>query len=396
MRTRLSVALVAGSLAACACGSPLDSPAPLRSTVPGTPALGSWTPVPDQDAIRGVRFDDVAWTGMRFVAVGTPPAGSVAFFDSPDGLAWHRQADLGVAERPARLAAGRHGVVAVGTVDDRPASWFSPDGLAWSRSGDTFAVPDSGTDTVAVSDVVGTDGGWLAVGREDPSCNTNCGFSPVRALTWTSADGVRWTLVAGQTSLADGGMSAVTRTNDGFVAVGVSSRHAAIWSSSDGSAWSRVADDPMFHPQSDTDGMAWSAAVGVTAGPGMVVVLGSALGAGPGGAPSALAWRSNDGRTWAPAIVEDPTPDYGASVATTIDGFLATGRAWRDDWLQVVWASTDGRTWQAISSARAPDGFNPAALAASPKIEVAVGDSLPTGRAVRDIIPSAVWWRTVP
>ena len=144
-------------------------------------------------------------------------------------------------------------------------------------------------------------------------------------------------------------MNAVARTASGFAAVGVASGLAAVWTSSDGRSWLRVPDDPIFHPRPDTDPSAALSLVGVAANRERVVAAGQAFGVGPGGAPAALGFWSPDGRTWTEATVEDPTPDYIRSVTATADGFLATGSAWHDQWLQVVWSSSDGRAWRVVS-----------------------------------------------
>ena len=366
--------------------TPTAASAPIAPPPSSNPAVG-WRPVPDQPALRGVRLIALVRAGQRFVAVGTAD-GRVLFLDSADGLAWRRGMNLGTEATVAALAAGPRGLVAVGTVADRPASWVSDDGLTWDARADTFPMPALGTDTAAVTDVIADGNGWIAVGREDPDCRTDCGLDPVRALVWTSDDGRAWTRLTGQAELDGGGMVSVARTDTGFVAAGIGSRHAVVWTTSDGTAWSRVPDAQVFHPQPDTDP---SAAVGfgkLGAGHAVVVGVGIALGVGPGGAPAAAAWWSTDGRSWATATVANATPDYVQGLAVTTDGFLATGRTVRgNDWFTIAWWSADGRSWVTVPAGSAPDGFDPIAVAASSTVEVAVGAAGTTGPA---------WWRPVP
>ena len=92
--------------------------------------------------------------------------------------------------------------------------------------------------------------------------------------------------------------------------------------------------------------------------------------------------------------MEDPTPDYIRSVTATADGFLATGSAWHDQWLQVVWSSSDGRAWRVVSADPGSRSFLPQTVATSPTVEVAVGGG--TSGATVEGISGAMWWRAVP
>jgi hypothetical protein len=382
--------------------------APLVSSTPSitaitaitaTPSIAAgWRPVPDQASVQGVQFQSVVWTGTRFVAMGLVLGGGGAFLDSPDGLTWHLQATCPGCSYRAHLASGPRGVVAVGAIDNRPASWFSPDGLRWTVHPDAFSVPALGTDTLEVTAAVATNGGWLAVGREDPACNMNCGLAPVRALAWTSSDGLHWSRIRDQASLGGAAMTGVTRGGPGFVAVGLAGTHAAAWTSADGATWSRIPDAPLFHELPSADPSLWTTMSGVAAEHGVVVVVGYE---GNGGAhgPAARAWWSTDGSTWAPAEGEDFASGGEVdvrlgSVTPTPAGFLAVGIS-TGGCRPGLWASTDGKAWQCIASGATFTGFSPYAAAASSSVEVAVGltsvaDPSPNG------LPGAVWRRTVP
>ena len=390
---------VSPSPSTAATESPSASPTPvvIVSASPSMAAAGlpdGWHAVPDQASIGSFDTVDVVWMGGRFVALAVTADAEGVFLDSPDGVTWHLQEALGTGAGPTRLASGPRGVVAIGALAGRPTSWATADGLTWTARPDAFPASGRGGSTVEVTGAIATTDGWLAVGREDAPCQLNCGLAPVRAWAWISADGLTWRRVPVQPSLEGGGMNAVARTASGFVAVGVASGLAAVWTSSDGRTWLRVPDDPIFHPRPDTDPSAALSLVGVAANCGSVVAAGQAFGVGPGGAPAALGLWSRDGRTWAEATVEDPTPDYIQSVTATADGFLATGSAWHGQWLPIVWSSSDGRAWRIVSSDPGPHPFLPVTVAIAPTVEVAVGGGV-SGTPLEGV-SSDMWWRTIP
>ncbi len=373
-----------------------SGPSATATPVAASPTADGWRPAPSQDAVSGAQFQNVVWTGTRFVATGVALVGNGGvFLDSSDGVTWHTQ-PVPLAGQPFRLAAGSRGVVAVGH-GSRPTSWFSSDGLNWTGGSTALPATPSGTDGFDVMDVVATTTGWLAVGREDPYCNVNCGLAPVRSLVWTSGDGLTWTRVPDQVSFDGGGMNAVVRGSVGLVAVGFAGGHGAVWTSNDGSAWARVPDAPIFHPQPATDPSSSADMSGVAAGPGVIAIVGMAHGVGPGGAPSVLAWWSADGRKWVQATGDRFLYGQVFEVATTPRGFLATGPSGDQSCLGGIWASTDGRSWRCVASDDAFTGFGPYAAAASSTVEIAVGLTSvgldPNGSTG---LPGAVWWRPIP
>jgi hypothetical protein len=383
--------------------SPTPSPLPSQASAPSpstaaspnahqtaSPTPGPWRAVPSQASFSGVQFLDVVWTGARFVAVGGGLDGITSFVDSTDGVDWHRQTGSGTSWAPMSLAAGPGGVVAVGSIREHPASWFSSDGLTWTPRPDAFPTPPLGSDSVEVTDVIATDAGWLAVGRQDPACQLSCLIEPKRALAWTSADGSHWTRVAAQKAFEGGGITAVTRGPEGFVAVGIAARHAAIWTSPDGVGWSRVPDDRMFGDVGTT-GPAAVTATGVATHDGIVVAVGMTYDGDPA---SVFAWWSTDGRVWPKGVVDLAAGGQVFSATATPDGFLAVGPSGGQSCRGGIWASTDGRRWRCDASAPAFEGFAPYAAAASDTVEVAVGlgsaavDESPDGE------PGAAWYRT--
>ena len=374
------------------------APAPTGLPTPSTggtlPTAGGWRPVPDQASVTEVEFLHVVWTGARFVATGvTLDDSGGTFLDSSDGLVWHRQPASTARVYPGSLTAGPGGVVAVGTMNDEPASWFSPDGMSWTVRADAFPATPTGSDTIRVTAVVATDHGWLAVGREDLSCNTNCGLAPVRAMAWTSSDGLHWVRIPDQASFSTAAMTGVVRSGAGFVAVGNAGIHAAAWASPDGVTWSRIRDSSLFHALPNVDPSLWTLVEGVAAGHGVVVAVGTD---GPGGGhgPTARAWWTADGLTWAQASGDGFMQGELRSVAATAEGFLAIGAS-SERCLGGIWASVDAQAWQCSAANRAMAGFDPWAAAASESAEIAVGygggpEPHPDG------LPGAVWWRPVP
>jgi len=195
------------------------------------------------------------------------------------------------------LASGPGGVVAVGRdADGRATSWHSADGLSWAGGTAAFGTP-AGDATIEVTDVIDTDTGWLAVGREDPFCQTDCGLDPVRALAWTSSDGRAWTRIADQPAFLDGAMRSVTRAGTGFVAVGSVGPEGATWTSSDLATWTR-STAPVFAPvlSSAGDAAVWVASV--AAASGIVVAVGQEFPMSGSAPPTVRAWWSAAGASW--------------------------------------------------------------------------------------------------
>jgi hypothetical protein len=267
--------------------------------------------------------------------------------------------------------------------------------LTWTLRPGAFPTPGLGTDLVDVTSVLATDRGWLAVGRRDPGCMIDCGIEPIRAMAWTSTDGLHWKLVADQTSFSKAGMTGVARLGSGFVAAGLAKGRAVIWTSADGSSWTRVPDGPMFHPRSTLGSGAYMQVSDVAVGHDVVVALGMD-GGGPGGDETSVrAWWSADGRTWAKATGERFLTGQVFSVVATPEGFLATGPSGADSCRGGIWGSADGRAWRCVAADPAFDGFGPYAAAANATVEVAVGlgpnpDDAPQGN------PGAAWSRAVP
>lgn len=385
-----TVAIASVLLAGCGLGSTTQSPARSASVAnPGldlTPAptvspgsnptasptasvAGAWKRAPDQPSLRAVQLQHVIWTGTRFVATGTDGS----FLESPDGLAWSLQDQSWPTGQVWGMAAASRGVVAVGEIDGHAATWFSSDGSTWSIGPDAGSLHASDGAVIRMRDVTETGDGWLAVGEEDEPCQIGCPL-PIRAVIWTSADGIDWSQAPADASLANAAMTGVTRAGPGYVAVGQSSpmpTPGVVWTSTDGRSWSRVADAPILHPPPDTDQTFGAFMQAVTIGrEGTLVAVGSV---GSQEVASALAWWSTDGETWAAGTGDRFRYGQLFDVAATPTGFLATGPSGALSCLGGIWSSTVGRSWSCVAEDPAFTDFAAYAAAASPYVEVVVG-----------------------
>ena len=305
------------------------------------------------------RLNSVIHTSSGFVAWGPTEFGS-AVLTSPDGLGWARS-DSDQAKFDGMLiyamAESAAGIVAIGIHDSRfgpdqsaPAGsdirgvahvWRSTDGGAHWEVGPV----NSGIDGLA-EDVVGSQGGFVAVGSAKGGCDvavwlSNDGFVWQRSLALTGAAG---TCVKGEVAVSPS-IGRVRVGSTGLVAFGsIPGVGGAFWTSADGVDWT-------LHPQPSMEG-----------GPGVATLLGFAAG-GPGyiavgtsGWPDAAVWTSIDGGTW--LRVPDQTAFDGAFMAEVVvldDGRLvavgqdATGQF-------ASWTSDDGLSWRREQTSLNPGG----------------------------------------
>jgi hypothetical protein len=364
------------------------------ATEPPPRVAGKWTAV-SSDAVAAAQLLDVTWTGTQFIATGGALAGGGVFLRSDDGKTWKSGTAGGTTGGPYHIGSGPSGIVAIGDLDDKAASWHSTDGIHWEYHLKVFPKSLTADDLVGVNDVVATPSGWLAVGTDNQSCFVSCAPNPIRGLVWTSTDGLDWTRVANQASLSHGGLSTVVAVDGGYVAGGDSGGRAAFWTSPDGTAWTRVADDSSFGTKGTTAGVQ---VTGLAERGGTVVAVGMELTGGEDSATVVRAWRSADGRAWKEATVDKALGGQVFAVAATTTGFLATGPSGDPSCLGGIWSSSDGASWACEASRRGFKGFGPYAAAGSPTVDVAVGltdagcgeEDCPEG------LPGAVWWRPVP
>ena len=241
-------------------------------------AVSGWEPDPRLNPDTGLPLDD-----------GDPDEidtdVDAAVWRSDDGFAWIRvdnEGDVfgGDAMRHTMnaVAAGGPGFVAVGiegfdstglaylppggngtqvsefeeVTENAAAVWTSRDGAVWTRVVGEPSLSHSGGDVAGwatMVDVVATDAGLVAVGRDSWDPAPGLGWSQFAAV-WRSADGLSWrrTDEAGELGFAH--MQSVTDTGDGrLVAVGLwydemNGHNAYMWSSQDnGDTWYQIWGD---------------------------------------------------------------------------------------------------------------------------------------------------------
>jgi hypothetical protein len=310
--------------------------------------------------------------------------GSAAFLDSDDGLTWHLQSTSWANKTIGHIAVGPTGLVAVGSGSGRMVGWTSSDGLSWTLAPDAKSMHPASGDQLKASGVAPWNGGWVAVGEEDPACTTGC--NPVRAVVWTSPDGTTWTQVPAAPALASAAMASVTESQGSFVAVGRAGKFAAVWTSPDAKEWTRVPDTAAFHAPPGTDQEIGAGMAGVVAGADRVVAVGQVF--SQGDIDSALAWTSVGGGPWQSATGEKFPNGQMFSVAAVPTGYLAVGPSGDPSCLGGIWSSGDGTAWKCEASAPGFEGFSPYAAASSPTLEVVVGFGRPGGAN-----DGAVWSR---
>jgi hypothetical protein len=287
---------------------------------------------------------DVVRTDGGLVAVGFAyPDWLATSWTSADGARWTRH-EIGAGPESFMLAAVADGrrVVAVGRVGNDAAAWVSDDaGITWERAPAIDALHEP---PAAVMTSVSTkpDGGYVAGGW------TGLFTQPVRALFWTSPDGLTWTRGAEDPGLDDARVLAIARGPSGLVAVGTTGIEgrptgSAAWTSTDGHRWERVTDAPTLEA---------GLMLGLSTGGHGFVAVGSDL-----DAEQAAVWRSTDGRDWQAAGGQSSFDNYGlkismADVTAAGPGLVAVGHFLFGTQFPegAVWSSPDGVSWT-----RAPD-----------------------------------------
>ncbi|MFF4238147.1 hypothetical protein ACFYYL_19910 [Actinomadura geliboluensis] len=202
--------------------------------------------------------------------------------------------------------------------------------------------------------VAGAAGHWAALGRTPAGA----------AIAWTSKDAKTWSRhPAGAAFTPADQVTGLTRTAQGFLAVGAAKGRAVTWASADGRTWQRGTAPAATR----LDAVAASGGVVVAHGTtakkvvkkrGRKKVTRTVVGEG--------LWRSADGgRTWAAATVPQAQGSYGPAKGLTAgpggfaavrEGRQATGSKKRRKTTRfgVVFTSPDGLKWQAAS--RFPGG----------------------------------------
>lgn len=377
-----------------ATSSPSSSPSPRASPTQLTTVDG-WRRVAAQPALTALQATIVIWTGQRFLAAGMLDDGSAGILESSDGLTWHSQAGFGPGSRINNFSVGPAGVLAVGSQGSKAWSWASTDGLTWSAAPASAATAPAKGHTVRMNAAASTGSGWLAVGEEDVSCEVDCVSSvAVRAEVWASSDGLHWALQPGGDALAKSAMTGIVRGGPGYVAVGrapdsakpTNPGHAVVWVSTDGRNWSRIKDDPIFHATGGINSRLEVSASAIATDGSQFVAVGEGASQD---LTTAVAWWSDDGRTWQRATGDRFPNGQLFQVASVPGGFLGTGPSGPDSCLGGIWSSADGRAWSCIAADPAFAEMAAADAAASPTVELVVGYDEHGGA-------STLWTRPVP
>lgn len=373
-----------------ATGSPephtLPSPNPPASPLPSPGASGSpaGTPGPVSSVAVGwsraalpagldAPLTRVVWTGSRFLAVQRVD-GTV--LDSLDGRTWHQQPAIpdGFVEQ---VAAGPGGVLAIGSVNAQGvvAIWHSADGLRWERTPDAPSLHSRDGAFLTMATVVAAGGGWLAVGGETLNCIPGA-CRLVRAVVWSSPDGLRWTRQPDTATIQHAEMTGVTSSPSGYVAVGDAAAdptrlgspiQPAVWTSSDGQTWTRSDRLPTVAAPGDADVVLGSVAVAGS----RVVAVGYVR--THGGPDEAFAWWS-DGGPWASVEIGPFVGSQGVRIVAVPGGWLAMfGPGADPPCSSALWSSVDGSAWSCLGNDPAFAGSTVSDAAAAPTVEVLVG-----------------------
>ncbi|MHB8397874.1 MAG: hypothetical protein ACYDCI_02945 [Candidatus Limnocylindrales bacterium] len=298
-----------------------------------------WEPLPFNTATT-------FWPGLLVVGVGEVRSGLVALtvlagpndcggasdcqtygstvplmsWTSPDGRTWtpHTGPDLGPPSQwraAPVLAAGPSGLLAASTgTAARLAT--SVDGIAW-RTVPSGALPTG----LAITDIVGTSGGFAAVGALMVSADHE------RAVAFQSVDGVAWAgpyplhlVSASGIILASTGTSwgatALVAARRGLIAVGVvfaTPGGGLWWQSAHGRDWRALPTYPPLGPTTCTGEGCGGQANGALVGDGerMVALRGGVAGG---------VWTSSDGLTWRRLAVAGDLPSEQATQAVLLPG----------------------------------------------------------------------------
>ena len=346
-----------------------------------------WTPVTvpvdhgAQDSINGVSFDGA---GLILVRPGRTASGAsdgVAYF-SADGRTWQYAGTIAAAGgwSPDVVKGSDYGFVVAGHTRDQYVAYTStgtgarwlptgPLGSTSSGPGFTPAVGPGGTviaagstnstrtnqqgllikagttgnpEPVSLSSIAGglipeeAVNSVAVAGNEQVAVGSADGYPAV----WRRVSDGPWTLVSplGQVSAGTdlAGLSAVTHGPNGWLAVGPG---PLVLTSADGAKWQPAG--------TITHDLAGVSAVQAASGPHGYVITGTV--AETGGVYSRDVWWSQDLVTWTKAhdVNETGGSNRVLAVAAGPAGFVSAGS---HENLPVVWISSDGRTWTAVST----------------------------------------------
>ena len=340
----------------------------------------SWERITIQPALDAP-LTSVVWTGTQFLAVDRVFGTVVA---STDGRTWQPQQRIedGLL---GQVVAGPQGVLGIGSrnAEGVVAIWRSADGITWTSAPDDVSLHGGGP-FLTMAAIVDPDGGWLAVGGEALNCIPGA-CRLVRAVTWTSPDGLAWTRGVDSAAMQHAEMWGVVHTPSDYLAVGDaaadpsqtdSAIRPAVWISSDGRSWTRSAELPRFAAAEDADVILDS----VTTVGDRVVAVGH-VSTQTSAAARAFAWW-RDGDTWSATEIGQFIPSQGVRLAAVPGGLLAMfGAGMGTTCSSSVWSSDDGSSWRCIGNDPVFADSTVSVAAVSPDAEVLVGSG-PDGAVV--------------
>jgi hypothetical protein len=252
-------------------------------------------------------------------SLGFPPAN----FATADFTATAAQVGRGLDQDLTATATSGNDVVAIGgetgsQVEHTEFFLSQNAGRTWQLATINGSPPPGHTPTK----VAGGPNGWVAVGPDS---------------VWTSTNGTTWTLTSttGLPQQAGDTVNVVTRTANGFLAVGSNGNTPVVWTSANGSTWQRTT------PDLPDGGPIESAAATAN---GIVI------------ASKTAAWRSTNGTDWTQVTI--PATDAQntiAGVAQLGNGFVAIRHGMADS-EAIAYTSANGQTWTDSATIRTGNG----------------------------------------
>lgn len=250
--------------------------------------------------------------------------------------------DDGAESRFTDVVVGTRAIVVIGESDGEAAIWTTFDGAFYEEAVLDAAQFPPGT---VLTDLVATNEGFVVVGSAGG-----------QGAAWVSFDGRAWL----RTGLAGGDVVDVVIVGElGISAFGRDREALAVWTSFDGAVWERVPGGGGVFD--DRPGEA--TVVGAyDDGDGFVAIVERA--------GVAEAWRSSDGRSWAPDPVDgaELLPAEGVPMAEAVLGAGSTmvvlGAVEAFDGIDAaVWTSLAGEPWERTTPSEAVFGGDGAQVA---------------------------------
>ena len=320
---------------------PTSSPAP-SATIRVSPSFspsatpGEMAPVGPAPAGR--------WSGIRWINAGAVfPQQPVAGTDNGSYLqanvfGWSRgYVGFRTAVDATYSETGRSAIAS-----DVMVSTISADGIHWTP-GRALDITSLGS-SVGIMTVVEGPAGLLAAGSFPRGV---CGGPATVDVLWSSPDGLTWTRVRPPADFVSASVYTLDAGSAGYIATGIlkDGATAAVWVSPDGRSWHRA---PLPKTTSGT-----VLAHGATAFEGGFLISGARqiqVGCGESVQVPSV-WWSADAKSWTAQQLPGTTAaDESWVDVRRISDHAVMATAWVWDATtkassQLVWASTDGRTW---------------------------------------------------